>query len=86
MAEHRGDSHPGELFADRARLFGIAGVVADFEPELPAQHAARGIDVGDGPFCAVLQLRAERGILTGHRGTQADRNVLRHRRTGNEAE
>ena len=63
----------GHLVGDRHGLFRIAGVVADGEVELLAEHAAGFIDVGDGHFAAVLHLRAEGGILTGDRADHRDR-------------
>ena len=44
----------GELFGDRARLLRIAGVVADLQRQLLAEHAAGGVDVGDRLLGAVL--------------------------------
>ena len=65
---------PGRhLVGDRHGLLRIAGVVADVEIELLAEHAAGGVDVLDGHFAAILHLRAEGGILTGDRANHRDR-------------
>ena len=66
----------GEFLRDGAGLFRIAGVVADLEHELAAEHAAGRIDVGDGEFGAVLHLRAERGFGPVNRTGEADGDVL----------
>jgi hypothetical protein len=63
----------GHLVGDGHRLFRVAGVVADLEIELLAEHAARGIDVFDGQPAAILHLRAERCILTGNWADHGDR-------------
>ena len=47
MAGHEHHALRGELVGDRNRLLRIAGIVADLEPQLLAQHAAGGVDVGD---------------------------------------
>ncbi len=83
MPDYDRHLHAGELLADRARLLGIAGIVADFELDLLAEHAARGVDVGDGLFGAVPQLAAERGFAARHRAGNADANVLSKSRSGN---
>ena len=77
MAGH--ERHPGaaELFGDRPRLFGIAGVVADLQRQLLRQHATLGVEVGDGLFGAVLHLPAECGLAAGHRTGHGDGDVLR---------
>jgi hypothetical protein len=61
------------LVGDRDRLLRIAGIVADIEIELLAEHAARGVDILDGKLGAVLHLRAEGGILTRDRADDGDR-------------
>jgi hypothetical protein len=76
MPGHERHLLAGEFLADRARLLRIAGIVADFELELLAEHAALGVDVGDGGFGAVLQLRAERRVLARHRPRDADGDLL----------
>ena len=73
MAGDEGDPAAGHVIGDRHRLLGIAGIVADVEVELLAEHAARGVDVFDGQFRAVLHLRAEGGVLPGHRTDDGDR-------------
>ena len=84
MADGNGDAHAGEFFRDRARLLGIAGIVADLEPELSSEHAAGGIDVGDRLLGAVAHLPAEGRLAAGHRARGADHDVVRHRRAGEE--
>ncbi len=83
MPGHERHLHAGEFLADRARLLGIAGVVADLDGELLAHHAPRRIDVGERHVGAVLELLPERGVLAGHRPGNADRErVLCERRAG----
>ena len=86
MAEHGDHALARKLLRDRARLLGVAGVVADLEPEFFAEHAAGGIDVGDRLLGAVLHLPAERRLAAGHRAGGGDDDVRRHRRAGKEAE
>ena len=59
MAGDQRDPGPGHLVGDRHCLLRIAGVVADIEIELLAEHAAGGVDVLDRHLGAVLHLRAE---------------------------
>jgi hypothetical protein len=80
MPGHERHLHAGEFFADGTGLLWIAGVVADFQLELLAHHAAGGVDVGDRGVGAVLELGAERGVLAGHRSGDADGDVLGRRR------
>ena len=82
MADRDGHPHAGEFFGNRARLLRIARVVADFQPELLSQHAARSIDIGHGLFGAIPHLPAERRLTGGHRTGRSDRDVLRRRRSG----
>src|SRR3546814_1086675 len=57
---------------------GIAGVVADLQNELFAEHAAGGVEVRDGHLGTALHLLAEGGVLAGHRAGGGDREgVLR---------
>ena len=79
MSGHERDLGTGELFRHRARLLGVAGVVADFQRQLLAEHAAGGIDVGHRLFGAVLHLPAERGFAARHRAGHCDGDVLRQR-------
>src|SRR5882762_8948551 len=53
MTRNERDLGAGEFFRDRARLLGIAGIVADFQLQLLAEHAACGIEVGHGLFGAI---------------------------------
>src|SRR6266446_7295015 len=62
VAGDKRDFRAGELFRHRTRLLGIAGIVADFQRQFLAEHAAGGVDVGHGLFGAVLHLAAERGF------------------------
>ena len=50
----------GHLVGDRHGLLRVAGVVADIEVELLAEHAAGGVDVLDGQLGAVLHLLRRR--------------------------
>ena len=63
----------GHLVGDRHGLFRVAGVVADIEIKLLAEHAAGGVDVLDGKLSAVLHLLTEGGILTRDRADDGDR-------------
>ena len=81
MPDHQLVALAGELVGDRNGLARIARVVADVELQLLAEHAARLVDVGHGLLGAVLQLRAERGILPRHRPGRRDLG-LRLRGTG----
>ena len=54
----------------------IAGIVADFQPKLFAEHAAGGIDVGDRLFGAVAELAAEGRLSAGHRARDRDGDVV----------
>jgi len=64
---------PGHLIGDGHRLLRIAGIVADREVELLAEHSARSVDVFDGQFATVLHLGAKRGILTRNWADHGDR-------------
>src|SRR6476660_7635251 len=72
MPGHELDARGGHLVGDRHRLLRIAGVIAGGEVELFAEHAAGGVDVGDGHFAAILHLRAEGGVLAGNRPDNGD--------------
>ncbi len=48
MAGDQRHAVAGHLVGDRHRLLRVAGVVADIEIELLAEHAAGGVDVLDG--------------------------------------
>src|SRR4051812_49203929 len=82
MAGDERNFHAGEFFRHRARLFGIAGIIADFQLELLAEDAARGVDVGDGLFGAIAELPPEAGFAARHRAGDADREILSQSRTG----
>ena len=75
MAGHEHDAGVDHLVGDRDRLLGIAGVVADLQDQLLAEHAAGGIDVLDRLLGALLHLLAERGVLAGHRTGGSDGDV-----------
>jgi len=71
-----GDEHHialGHLVGDGHRLLRIAGIVADREVQLLAEHSARSVDVFDGQFAAVLHLGAESGIFTRNWADHGDR-------------
>ena len=60
MAGDQRDAVAGHLVGDGDGLLRVAGVVADVEIELLAEHAAGGVDVGStAMLAAVLHLRAE---------------------------
>src|SRR5262245_17306797 len=63
----------GHLVGDGHRLLRVAGIVADREVELLAEHSARSVDVFDSQFAAVLHLGAERGIFTRNWADHGDR-------------
>ena len=63
------------LVGDRDRLLGIAGVVADPEHELLAEHAAGLVEVLDRLLGALLHLLAEDRVLAGHRAGGGDHDV-----------
>ena len=79
MPRHERQLHAGEFFGDRARLLGIAGIVALDELQLPAEHAARGIDVGDRLFGAVLELESEGRLAARHGAGDTDAELLLRR-------
>ncbi len=79
MAGDERDLGAGELFRHRARLLGIAGIVADLQRQLLAEHAAGGVDVGHELIGAVLHLPAECGFAARHRAGHSDGDVLRQR-------
>ena len=80
MAGDERDLRAGELFRHRAGLLGIAGIVADLQRQLLAEHAAGGVDVRHRLFGAVLHLPAECGFAARHRASHCDADVLRQRR------
>ena len=82
MPGHERHLGGGEFLGHGAGLFRIAGVIAELEHELAAEHAARRIEVGDRELGAVLHLRAERGFRPAQGTGEADGNVLRRSRPG----
>ncbi len=76
MAGDERDTVAGHLIGDGHRLLRVAGIVADVEVELLAEHAARFVDVLDGHLAAILHLRAEGGILTRDRADDGDRRGI----------
>jgi len=82
MSCHERNLCAGELFRDRARLLGVAGIVADFQREFLAEHAAGGVEIGHRLFGAVLHLPAECGFGARHRARHGDGDVLRKRCCG----
>jgi hypothetical protein len=91
VAGHERHFFAGEFFADRARLLGIASVVADFDRELLAEYPTGRIDVGDRLVGTILELLAEGCVLAGHRAGDPDGHVLsgrgaRQRQPGAERE
>jgi hypothetical protein len=82
VACHELDALADHVVGNVHGLLRIAGVVAHFENELLAVHAASGVDVGHGLFSALPQLFAKRGILTGDGAGNADDDVSERRRGG----
>ncbi|MEH2478652.1 hypothetical protein V1282_002009 [Nitrobacteraceae bacterium AZCC 2146] len=76
MAGHERHAAAGGLLRHRARLLGIAGIVADLQRQLLAEHAAGGIEIDHRLFGAVLHLPAEGGFAAGHRTGHRDLDVL----------
>jgi hypothetical protein len=66
-----------KLVGDRDTLFGIADVVADSGGDLLALNAAGCVDVFDGLFESVFQLRAEGGIRSRQRTGNAELDLRR---------
>src|SRR5690348_10682255 len=81
MADDELDAGRGELVGDRDALPRIGGIIADGHPDLLLQDAARRIDVGDGLLGAVLELRAERGVLAGEGTGEAELDLRLLRRS-----
>ena len=75
MPGHEHDAVVDHLVGDRDRLLGIAGVVADLEDQLLAEHAAGGIEVLHRLLGALLHLLAEDGVLAGHRTGGGDHDI-----------
>ena len=63
----------GHLVGHGNGLFRIAGVVADIEIDLLAEHAAGGVDVVDRHLAAIGHLCAEGGVLARDRADDGDR-------------
>ena len=76
MSCDKWNPHAADLLGDRARLLGIAGIVLGIERELLAEHATRGVDVGDRQLGAVLHLAAEGRFGAGHRSGHGDGDVF----------
>ena len=71
--------HASEFLGNRARLLWIAGVVADLELELLAEHTAGGVDVGNRELGAILHLLSEGCLTACHRACHANGDVLPER-------
>ena len=65
-----------QAVGDRDSLLRVAGVVFGFQYQLPSEHAALGVHVGDGCGRALLQLLAERRVLARERPHRGDGNRL----------
>ena len=75
-----GDKHDllaGNVVGRRDRLFRVTRVIGEDQIELFAEHAALGVDVGDRHLGATRHLLPERGIRTGDRPDDRDRDILR---------
>ena len=75
MPGHEHDPVVDHLVGDRDRLLRIAGIVADLERQLLAEHAALGVEVLDRHLGAALHLIAEDRILSRHRSGGGDRDL-----------
>ena len=75
VADHELDAVANELVGDRDALLRIGDVVADFELDLLAIHAACCVDVGDSRFRTLLQLCTEGRIRAGDRTGDADEDI-----------
>ena len=78
MADDDGHSRAGEFFRNRARLFRIAGIVADLQRELLAEYAAGAIEVGNRLLGAVAHLPSEGRLAAGHRSGGGNRDLVAH--------
>ena len=79
MAGHEHDAVAGHLIGHRNGLLRVAGIIADRERKRIAQDAAGGVDVLDRLLGASLHLRAEGGVLSGHRTRRGDLDLSRGR-------
>ena len=75
MAGHQLHALAHHVVGDSNRLLGIAGIVADAQLQLLAEHAASGVDIGNRLLRTRLHLGAEAGILTGHRTGGRHRDI-----------
>ena len=75
MPGHQHGAGRGDAVGDGDGFLRIAAVVLDRELELLAHDAAGGVDVGDRLLGAGLHLRAERGVVAGHRAGGGDLDV-----------
>jgi hypothetical protein len=75
MPVHHHDAIFDQLVGGGNRLLRIARIVDHGLGNLLAEHAALGVDVGDGLVGADLQLHAERGVGTGQRPGDTDFNL-----------
>jgi hypothetical protein len=86
MAIDEFDVVVGHLVGDVEGLLGVAGVVADRELELAAQHPALGVDILHRHLGAALHLLAEGGVLPGDRPDHRHVEVVRPNRAGSNDE
>jgi len=82
VPDDEGNPHTRHFLGNRHCLLWIAGVVADLQLELLAEHAAPCIDVGDREIGAVLELLAEARLRSGHRPDDSNTDILGHRGAG----
>src|SRR5690606_32322171 len=75
VADHEIDLVGDELVGDGYRLLRVAGVVAELQHQLFAEHAALGVDLGDRGFGAAPRLLADGGDLPGEGGSQPDGDI-----------
>ena len=85
MTSDEGHALADQLVRHSHGLLRIAGVVAHDQFELLAVHAALGVEILDRQLGATLHLLTKRGVLTGDRTDDGDRDVglgRRHRTSG----
>jgi len=75
VAGHEDHALVHEIIGDGHGLLRVAGIVADFELQLFAVHAAGGVDIGNRLFGTPAHLFAESRILTGHRASGGDDDI-----------
>src|SRR5262249_31324015 len=80
MTDDELDAGSGEFVGDRDALPRVGGIIADRNRDLLLEDAAGCVDVGDGELSAVLELRAEGGVLAGEGAGQPELDLRLNRR------